>query len=121
MTYTTWQAKPVVVDAFTVSVMVVDAVVVPETPRMVTTEVPAVAELLAANLATLLPVVGLVPNVAVTPLGNPEADRVTAPVKPPVSVTVIVSVALEPRVSDTAAADCASEKPGGCVIPPSGN
>ena len=33
---------------------------------------------------------------AVTPLGNPDAVKVTLPVKPPVSVTVMVSVAVLP-------------------------
>jgi hypothetical protein len=80
----------------TVSEMVVDAVVLPEVPLMVTVDVPAVAVLLAANVTTLDPVVGLVPNAAVTPLGSPEAARVTLPVNPPVPVTVMVSVALLP-------------------------
>ena len=51
-------------------------------------------------------VVGLVPNVAVTPLGKPVAVSVTLPVKPPESVTVIVSVALAPWVTKRLDADC---------------
>lgn len=83
-------------EALTVSAMVVEAVTLPEVPVMVTVEVPVVAELLAVNVSTLVPVVGLVPNAAVTPVGRPDAARVTLPVNPPTSVTVMVSVAVVP-------------------------
>ena len=53
---------------------------------------------LAVNVTVLVPVVGLVPNPAVTPLGNPEADRVTLPVKPFDGVMVIVLLPLPPCV-----------------------
>jgi len=76
--------------------MVVVAVVLPEVPLMVTVAAPVVAVLLAVSVSTLLPVVGLVPKAAVTPLGRPYAASVTLPVNPPVSVTVMVSVALLP-------------------------
>jgi hypothetical protein len=85
-----------VVFAFTVRVIVVVAVTDPDVPVTVTVNAPVVAVLLAVNVSTLLVVVGLVPNEAVTPLGKPDAARVTLPVNPPVSVTVIVSVALLP-------------------------
>lgn len=94
----------------TVSTIDVLAVKVPELPLMVTVEVPAVAELLAANVTTLVPVVGLVPNVAVTPLGRPDAASVTLPVNPPTSVTVMVSVAVDPGFTDAEVADGASVK-----------
>jgi hypothetical protein len=90
------RVKLPVLAALTVSAMVVVAVSVPEVPVMVTVEVPTVAEALAANVTTLEPVVGLVPNVAVTPLGKPDAARVTLPTKGLTSVTVTVSVALLP-------------------------
>jgi len=80
----------------TVSVIVVEAVREPDVPLIVTVNVPAVAVLLADSVSTLVLVVGLVPNDAVTPLGRPEAARVTLPVNPPTSVTVMVSVALLP-------------------------
>jgi hypothetical protein len=96
--------------AVTVSAIVVDAVIVPEVPVIVTIELPAVAEALAANVTTLLPAAGLVANVAVTPLGKPDAAIVTAPAKPPASVTPIVSVIVEPRVTATEAADGARAK-----------
>lgn len=75
----------------------VDAAKVPdavpvEVPWIVIVEVPVVAALLAVRVSRLLPVVGLVANAAVTPLGIPEAVRVTAPVNPPTSVTLMVSV-----------------------------
>ena len=57
---------------------------------MVMKEYPVSAELLAVSVSTLLPVVGLAPQDAVTPLGSPVADRVTLPVKLPTGVTVIV-------------------------------
>ena len=81
----------------TVSAMVVDAVKVPEVPVMVTVTGPAtVAVLLAVKVSRLEPVVGLVAKAAVTPLGSPLAARVTAPLKPPTSVTEMVSVSLLP-------------------------
>jgi hypothetical protein len=76
--------------------MVVVAVSVPEVPVMVTVAAPVVAELLAVRVSTLVLVVGLVANAAVTPLGRPEAARVTEPVNGLTSVTVIVSVPLAP-------------------------
>ena len=80
------------------SSMVVVAVKKPEVPVMVIVEAPALQPivLLAVSVSTLDPVAGLVPNVAVTPLGRPEAARVTLPLKPPTSVTVMVSVVLLP-------------------------
>ena len=59
---------------------------------MVIVAVPTVAVLLAVSVSTLLPVVGLVPNAAVTPLGRPEAARVTLSVKPFWPVTAMVDV-----------------------------
>ena len=55
----------------TVSAIVVVAVSVPDVPVMVTVAEPVAAVLLAANVTTLVPVAGLVPNVAVTPVGKP--------------------------------------------------
>ena len=52
-------------------------------------------------MTTLEAVVGFVPNAAVTPLGRPDAARVTVPVNPPVSVTAIVSVPELPCAMDT--------------------
>ena len=83
---------------FTVRASVVDAVKLPEVPVIFTVADPVVAVLLAVSVRTLVPVVGFVPNAAVTPLGRPDAARVTPPVNPPTSVTVIVLVPLPPCV-----------------------
>ena len=83
---------------FTVRASVVDAVKLPEVPVIFTVADPVVAVLLAVSVSTLVPVVGFVPNAAVTPLGRPDAARVTLPVNPPTSVTVIVLLPLPPCV-----------------------
>lgn len=87
-----------VVVEFTVNARVVVAVKLPEVPVIVTVAGPVVAVLLAVSVSTLVPVVGFVPNAAVTPLGRPDAAKVTLPVNPPTSVTVIVLVPLLPWV-----------------------
>jgi hypothetical protein len=101
----------------TVTAMLVDAVSAPEVPPTVTVAVPRVAVLLAVSVSTLLPVVGLGTNAAVTPPGKPDAARVTLPVNPFTSVTVIVSVALLPCVNARVDAEGASVKPGVSVPP----
>jgi len=68
----------------------------------------------------LVPVVGLVPNAAVTPLGRPDAANVTLPVNPPASITEMVSVPLLPWVIASDDADDVSVKLGEGV-PLSGN
>src|SRR5690348_1143681 len=108
--------KPEVTLGFTVRAIVVLAVVLPDVPVMVTVAAPVVAVLVAVSVSTLLPVVGFVPNVAVTPLGRPDAASVTLPVNPPTSVTEIVSVALLPCVTDSVAANGASVKPAGWLV-----
>jgi len=57
---------------------------------------PVAAEPLAVRVSTLVPVVGLVAKPAVTPLGRPEAAKVTLPVNPLLGLTVIVLVLLLP-------------------------
>ena len=84
----------------------------PEVPVIVTVEVPVVAAELAVKVTTLVEVVGLVPKVAVTPAGKPDADRLTLPVKPPEGVTVIVLFALLPWVTLTLAGEAEREKFG---------
>jgi hypothetical protein len=50
---------------------------------MVTVAVPGVAELLAASVRTLVPLVGFVPHDAVTPAGSDDVTaRFTLPVNP---------------------------------------
>ena len=61
---------------------VVVAVRAPDFPVMVTFYCPATAELLAVSVSVLTPVVGFGEKDAVTPLGRPEAERVTLPRNP---------------------------------------
>jgi hypothetical protein len=82
--------------AVIVSAMVVVAPNVPEVPVIVTDAAPTVAVALAVSVSTLVEVVGLVANAAVTPVGRPDAARVTEPVNGLTRVTVIVSVPLAP-------------------------
>lgn len=90
--------------------MVVVALSVPDAPVMVTVDVPTVAVELAVNVAMLEPVAGLVPNTAVTPVGNPEAARLTLPANGLTSVMEIVSMPLAPCPIDKVEADEASVK-----------
>jgi hypothetical protein len=76
----------------TVSAMVVLADKLPLAPLMVMVDEPVAAELLAASVNTLDPVVGLVSNDADTPLGKPVAESVTLPSKPSAGLTVMVLV-----------------------------
>jgi hypothetical protein len=76
----------------TVRVIVVVCVKVPDVPVMVTVTVPVVAALLASRINVLVVVVGLGLNDAVTPLGRPEADKLTLSPKPFCGVAVIVHV-----------------------------
>ena len=97
----------------TVSATVVLLLKLPEVPVTLTDTVPSAAALLAisVNVLVLLVVVGL--NEAVTPLGRPEADRLTLPLKPFCGVTVIVLVPLVPpgaRLKELGEAE--SVKPG---------
>jgi hypothetical protein len=93
-----------------VRAMVVVAVRLPEVPVIVTVDVPTVAAALAVNVSTLVEVVGLVANAAVTPVGRPDAARVTEPANGLTSVTVIVSVPLAPCAIDRVDAEGMSVK-----------
>jgi hypothetical protein len=69
--------------ALTVRARVVVAVREPDVPVMVNVAVPGVAELAAASVRVLLPVVGFVLHDAVTPAGNVDVTaRLALPVKP---------------------------------------
>ena len=82
----------------TVRVMVVVRVKVPDVPVMVTVTVPVVAVPLAVSVSVLVVEVGLGLNDDVTPLGRPEADKLTLPLKPFCGATVIALVPLFPCV-----------------------
>src|SRR5262249_25168711 len=79
---------------------------------MVIDAVPVVAVALAVNVTTLVVAVGLVPKLAVTPAGNPDADKVTLPVKPVMELTVMVLLRLLPCTTDKLAGEADSEKLG---------
>ena len=70
----------------------------PDVPMMVTRTVLEVAALLAVSVSVLVPVAGSGLNNAVTPLGRPDADKLTPPLKPFCGVTVIVLVPLAPCI-----------------------
>ena len=79
-------------------IVVVCGVKSAEVPVMTSVVVPVIAELFAVTLKML--VVALVElNDAVTPLGRPEATKLTLPVKPPVGFTAIVLWTLLPCVT----------------------
>ena len=84
----------------------------PEVPVMVMILVPVVAVAPAVNVRTLVDVVGLVANDAVTPLGNAEVDKVTDPANPPEGTTLIVLLPLFPWVTVKLAGEAESEKLG---------
>lgn len=98
--------------AFTVNEIDVVWLSVPETPVIVTDVVPVVAVLLAVKVTTLLPVVGFVPKLAVTPEGSADVESVTLPVKPPLGVTVMVELPLLPCVTVRLLGEADSEKFG---------
>jgi hypothetical protein len=81
---------------FTVRLIVAVCVRLPEVPVTVTVKPPVVAVLLAARVSVLVPVVLAGLNDAVTPLGKPEADKLTLPAKPFWGVTVMVLGPLVP-------------------------
>jgi hypothetical protein len=68
----------------------------PDVPVTVIVTAPAVAELFAVRVSTLVLVVFDGLNAAVTPVGNPEAARLTEPLKPfsRATDTVVVTLAL---------------------------
>lgn len=104
--------------ACTLSAMVVDALSEPDAAVTVTVNVPMVAALLAANVTPLVVAVGLASNAAVTPLGKPDAVRVTLPANGLTSETVMVSLLLAPSATETDDAAGASEKLPTPVPPP---
>lgn len=89
----------------TVRVIVVVAVKPPEVPVMVIVELPIVAALPAVNVRTLELVDETGLKDAATPLGNPDAEKATAPENGLTSVTVIVSVLLLASSTDVAATE----------------
>lgn len=106
--------------AVTVSVTVVELVKLPEVPTSVTAAVPVVAALPAVNVKVLVLVALPGLKKAVTPLGRPEADKVTPPLKPFCGVTAMVLVPAVPCITLKILGEAASVKfwagGGGVVI-----
>src|SRR5262245_16630215 len=99
--------------SLTVRLTEVDLERPPPDAVMVTEAVPRVAVLEAERVSVLLaPVVEGGVKDAVTPLGSPEALKATDAVKPPVRVTVIVDVPLDPRLIARLGGDGEREKSG---------
>lgn len=85
--------------AFTVNVIVVVALRLPEVPVMVMVDVPSFAVLLAVKLTTLVGNAGFGLKFAVTPFGKAEVVNVTLLSNPLVGVTVIVLVPVAPPLA----------------------
>jgi hypothetical protein len=75
----------------TVKTNEIEAVREPLVPVIVTVADPRLAPLLAVSVNTLVPAVGFGLKDAVTPLGKPEAARVTFPANPDTSLTAMVN------------------------------
>ena len=85
----------------------------PDEPAAVIVTVPMAAVLLAVSVKVLVVAVLLGLKDAITPLGRPDADRLTLPLKPPCGVTVMVLVPLVPCTTVKLLGDIEREKPGG--------
>jgi hypothetical protein len=100
---------------FTLSEIVVAFDKLPEVPVMVTVTVPVVAVALAVNVKVLVVVAGFVLNDAVTPLGKPDADKLTPALNPLTGVTLIVLAPLVPCVIAKLLGDAERAKFGVCA------
>jgi len=97
----------------TVREIVVDFVKLPDVPVIVTVAVPVVAVLLAVSVRVLVLVVLAGLNEAETPLGKPDAEKLTLPLKPFCGVIVTVLAPLAPCVIVRLFGDAESVKVGG--------
>src|SRR5579859_719841 len=93
---------------FTVRVKLVWLVKVPDEPVTVTVNVPTAAVALEVNVNVLVLAVLLGLNAAVKPLGRPEIDKLTFPVKLFSGVMVMVLVPLAPCMRVTLLGDAES-------------
>jgi hypothetical protein len=84
-------------------------------PVTVTENVPVIAVLLAVRVRVLEPTAGFRLNPAVTPVGRPEADKLTLPVKPFCGVTLIVLAPLAPCAMLRLLGDAERVKLGGAL------
>jgi hypothetical protein len=90
----------------------------PETPLTLMGKLPAVAVLLAVKVTRLVPAVFRAANDAVTPLGSPDADRITLLLKRFCGVTVTVPDAVAPRGSPRLAGSSDRVKFGAVIVSP---
>lgn len=93
--------------------IVVVLVSAPDIPVTVMVTVPVVAVLLALSVNVLVPVVLAGLNAAVTPVGKPEADKATVPLKPLSGFTVMALEPLPPCAIVSELGDAESVKFGG--------
>ena len=84
------EGRPVFFGAVTVRATVAVLVKPPDEPVTVTVAVPVVAVVLAVSVNVLALVVLLGLKVAVTPVGRPDAAKLTVPLNPFCGVTVTV-------------------------------
>src|SRR5882672_10498156 len=84
----------------------------PESPVTVKVTVPVAAVLLAVSVKVLVLAVLLGLNDAVTPLGSPDADKLTLPLKPFCGATVMVLAPLVPCTIVTLFGEAEREKVG---------
>ena len=83
-------------DGFTVKLIVIVWVKVPEVPVTLTSAVPVAAVPLAVNVNVLAEAVSSGLKEAVTPVGNPETVKATLPLKPVDAAMLMSVVALLP-------------------------
>lgn len=100
------------VGEFTVRLTLVLPVRLPDFPAILTVDKPVAAVAVAVKVSVLVLVAGFGLNDAVTPLGNPDADRVTFPLKPPPTLIVIMLAPLAPCMMATLFGEAESEKFG---------
>lgn len=98
--------------SFTVRVTVVTFIKLPDMPVIITVAVPTSAVPLAVSIKVLVVDVLLGLKDVLTPLGRPEADKLTSPLKPFWGVTVIVIEPVFPRIIVTLLGEPESKKFG---------
>ena len=96
---------------FTVRLTVVVLVRLPEVPVIVTVAAPAAALLLAESVNVLVIVAPPGLKDAVTPVGRPDADKLTVPLKPPSGATLMVLLPFDPCTSVRLFGDAVRAKP----------
>jgi len=95
-----------------VSVRVALLLKLPEVPAMVTEYMPIAALPVEDRVKRLVAVAGFVPKLAVTPLGRPDAVRLTEPVNPFRGFTVTLVKPIAPWLKVKLAGEAERVKPG---------